>query len=88
MQTIHKYRLQIVSEQPVTMPSGAEILCVQMQGDTPCIWAMVNPDNPNVTRSIAICGTGHPVPVGNYKYVGTVQQFGGSLIWHIFQRPE
>jgi hypothetical protein len=88
MKTIHKYQLQLADEQPVEMPSGAEIISAHAQYNVPCIWAIVETDNPTVKRSIAMCGTGCPVPVGNYRFVGTTVTCEGALIWHIFQRPE
>ena len=29
----------------VEMPKDAEILTIQTQNETPCIWALVNPEN-------------------------------------------
>jgi len=88
MKTIHKYPLVIVHEQPIQMPSGAEILSVAVQNETPCLWALVETENPMQKRSIVIVGTGHPAPEGNYRFVGTVMLCGGVLVWHVFQRPE
>lgn len=85
---IYKYQLEIKDEQGVKMPSEAQILSVGNQHGRLCLWANVYPNNEIVTRSIVICGTGHKSPVGNYKFVGTVIQLDGALVWHVFQRPE
>lgn len=63
--TIWKYPLAITDTQNVMMPEGAEILSAQMQGDTLCLWALVNPDAPKLSslmkcwgRRMRILGSG------------------------------
>lgn len=92
MHTVWKFPLEITDEQDVTMPEGAEILCVQMQGETPCLWARLHAPSaegsvPDCHR-IRIVGTGHSIPDDALplSYIGTVQSFGGSLIWHVFEQ--
>ena len=65
-------------------------LTVQMQHGYPCLWARVDEvDEPNNSQQrIYIRGTGHAM--GNAeraKYVGTVQDVGGALVWHVFWEP-
>jgi len=67
------------------MPAGAEVLCVQTQNETACLWAMVDPDEPLLKRSFCIYGTGHPVPNASQKYIGTYQIKGGALVFHCFE---
>jgi len=40
MKTIYKYPVEIKDKIRVSMPIDAEILCVQVQYDIPCIWAL------------------------------------------------
>lgn len=85
MTRIFKYPLRITDIQTVPMPEGAETLSVQMQNEFPCIWARVDDSHASVERTVVIVGTGHPCPGDDdAHYVGTVQQFGGSLVWHVF----
>jgi hypothetical protein len=88
MRTIHKYVLQISASQPVVMPKGAQILTIQTQGHTPCIWALVDPDEVAEMRIIEIYGTGDPIhalPEGKgRKYIGTFQVKDGS-VFHAFE---
>lgn len=86
--TIWKYLIEITGMQHLEIPVAAKILCVQMQGGHPYIWAMVNPLLRLVKRRIIIRGTGKPFdePVGNY--IGTVQEREGKFIWHIFDLGE
>lgn len=72
----------------VTMPAGAEILCLQLQDGNPMMWAVVDPDEPWVARHFAIVGTGTGVPDDVVRYVGTWQtEFARSpsLVFHVFE---
>lgn len=86
MKTIHKYQLGITDVQAVRMPAGAEILSVQFQNESLCLWARVDTAEKNNARLIYIIGTGHLFPEEELRFIGTVQQFGGKLIWHVFEQ--
>ena len=81
---IWKFSLVIADNQNVAMPDGARILCAQMQGEALCIWAVVDPKADFTARRFAIRGTGHPLYGDEGTYIGTAQQLGGALIWHVF----
>jgi hypothetical protein len=84
--TIWKFPLVVTDKQVVEMPRGAKILCVQMQGEKPCIWALVDPKTPrSIGRRFSIYGTGHPIQGGPGKFIGTFQMNGGSLVFHLFE---
>lgn len=85
MITIFKYELRITDEQKIDLPKGAIILSVQMQGDTLCLWAMVDTDNKLESRSIAIIETGDPCWCPNWNFIGTIQ--GPVFVWHVFIEP-
>ena len=56
-------------------------LTVQMQGDTPCVWAIVNPDKTPRKYKVVIIGTGWECQrIDASKYIGTVQ--AGMYVWH------
>ena len=57
------------------MPKDAEILTIQTQNETPCIWALVNPEH-DIYYDMGI----------NRKYINTFQLGGGSLVFHLFER--
>lgn len=82
--TIHKYPIGITSRQTVEMPENAKILCVQMQDETPTLWAAVIPAAIRERRTIEIFGTGHPIDEAEREYIGTVQD--ESYVWHVFER--
>lgn len=69
------------------MPAGAQILTIQMQGNTITLWAQVNEAVAQEPRHVEIFGTGWaigPMPE-NLKYLSTVQDASG-FVWHIYER--
>ena len=66
------------------LPRGAEILSVQMQGNSLQMWALVDPKAPTEYRAFKIFGTGWDIPnEPRLHYLETVQS--GELVWHIFE---
>jgi hypothetical protein len=88
MKKIFKYPLEITAFQTVKLPLNSEILTVQNQFGTPCIWAQLWVlENPGYEeRIIEMFGIGQPINNDSRKYLGTVQMDGGALIWHVFER--
>ena len=75
----------------VEMPKDAEILTIQTQNETPCIWALVNPENAKELRHFEVYGTGHDIHCYcdiECKYINTFQLDGGSLVFHLFERVD
>lgn len=90
MKTIYKYPIQVITENLVIMPEGAEILTVQTQKGIPCIWALVDKKQENKeTKIIEVFGTGHDIHDLMHgqtrKYIGTFQLHQGELIFHVFE---
>lgn len=85
--TIWKLQFKIADTQEIELPAGARILCVQIQHGIPCLWALVNPDNERITRTLYVRGTGHPCgeEIERSTYIGTIQLYTGSLIFHVFE---
>jgi hypothetical protein len=86
MITIWKYNLAPIETQEIDLPKGGKILTVQVQVGLIALWALVDPSAPTDRITIEIFGTGHEVTDGTREYLGTVQQVGCALIWHIFRR--
>jgi len=89
--SIYKYTLELTNTQSLAIPCGAEILTVQMQGVTPCIWALVDPNVLRVKRQFFMYGTGHPVRNDNldlHSYVGSFQVNAGEEVYHLFEEKE
>ncbi|MCB0515180.1 MAG: hypothetical protein KDD49_03845 [Bacteroidetes bacterium] len=83
---IFKYQLQTTRIQQVEMPQDAEILCIQTQNETPCLWALVKPNTITIKRTFEIFATGRSIRENaNRSYVGTYQLNGGELVFHCFE---
>ena len=83
MYAIWKYELNGKSWQSFDMPRGARVIAVRMQGSTPVLYAMVNPEQPMEAHEIVIHGTGHEItPEEMVRYVGTFQD--DWYVGHVF----
>jgi hypothetical protein len=90
MKTIWKFPLQVTNDQILQMPHGAEILCVQVQGDNnaPCLWAIVEDTKFTYPRTIHMYGTGHKLASHPGRFISTFQMDGGRLVFHVFEPPQ
>ena len=80
MMIIFKYPLNLgITE--LRIPYAAILLDVQMQGDTPMLWAQVDPQGIPRTLRIHCVGTGQEVPKHSI-HLSTVQH--EALVWHFF----
>jgi len=94
MKKIFKYQFSTTSSLGISMPRFAKILCVQVQNNVACIWAMVDPEQPTEMKHFEVFGTGHEIPdipdafpeIPARVYVGTYQEAGGKLVWHLFEK--
>ena len=84
METIFKYEID-PHVSGIRMPAGAEVLSVAFQGEKFCLWVKVNPDAETELRSFVACGTGHKIPSGELKFIGTGHMDNG-LVFHAFER--
>lgn len=80
-----KVCFQLPKNEFLDMPKGAKVLSAQSQGDNICLWAMVDPSEVSENRHFVVIGTGHDVPELHLVFIDTVQLFGGSLIFHVFE---
>jgi hypothetical protein len=85
VERVYKYQLPLLSDWiSMTMPAGAEPLCVQVQDGQPCMWARVVIDRPHVTHHFRIAGTGHDLGDGVGRHIDSFQLRSGSLVFHVF----
>ncbi len=84
MKTVFKYQLpMLLDDIHIPMPAGALPLHVSTQQGVPCIWALVDTDNPPVDRQFHVRGTGHDCE-GVGQYVGTFYMYS-NLVFHLFE---
>ncbi len=83
---VWKFELSLAGSR-IEMPVGARVLTVQTQLGRPCLWALVDPERAKEERLFVVYGTGHPIAAPDtLAYVGTFQDLGGRLIWHVFEQ--
>ena len=84
---VWKWPLLMTPEQELELPANAHILCVQMQGPQPCLWALVDATLPTERRKIVLAGTGNEDETlgRRLNYLGTFQTNHGTYVWHVFE---
>lgn len=83
--TIWKFPLELADQQTIKIPDNARFLSLQVQNGTPCIWAEVDPSERLIDTVFETYGTGHAFRSDNQMYIGTWQQLGGALVWHVYK---
>jgi hypothetical protein len=86
---IYKYPLCVSGDAvhariKVQMPIAAEIVKVGLQDESVYLWAEVSTNVPSETRVFAVVTTGEDFPPRG-EYVGTFEQLGGKLQWHVIE---
>lgn len=83
---IWKFKLEIVDIQEIFLPDGAELLSVANQGESLCLWAIVDPSKEKRNRCIEIIKTGELILMDATiyrKFIGTVVI--SPFVWHVFE---
>ena len=68
------------------MPIGSEVVTVAAQGQSICVWAVVDTEQGVYEeRKFHVYGTGHELPENHedHIYIGTV--FIGHLVFHVYE---
>ncbi len=87
MKRIFKYNLGLDDVISIDIPIGAEILTVQSQNNSPCLWALVDEDAETERVTFRTFDTGQPIPPdGDFDmiYIGTYQIYEGDGVFHVF----
>lgn len=66
------------------MPAGAQVVALQTQRDTPCLWVLVDPHAERERRTFVVVGSGHEIPDEAGEHVGTWQALN-TFVWHLFE---
>lgn len=88
---VYKHRLPtpvaLDSEQYIHTMRGAELLHVAVQDGIPFVWALVDPSEPMVKRTVRVYATGEPIDDDvTPDYVGTFHI--DWTVWHVFSGGE
>lgn len=85
---IYKYPLDLgYTEQNIEIPEASQILDIQLQGETPVLWALVDPKKQKQQMGIEIHMTGHEIDTEHWdmfdmEHVKTLQI--GAIVYHFF----
>lgn len=83
--TIWKFKLMPMEVQAILAPTGAQPLYAGMDAELiPCVWAVVDPTQPQTEYSVLLAFTGRPFPdnVGPEQHLGTF--IVDTLVYHVF----
>jgi hypothetical protein len=87
--SIYKYKLTEY-RQTINLPINSKILSVVEQYNDIVMYAWVNTSEEEVQEcDVLMLGTGWDIPefvIKNYKFLNTVNQDSGALIWHVFYK--
>ena len=86
--TIYKYTVAYDDIFVLDLPMGAEVLTVQVQYESPYLWALVNTEEQTEKRYFRLAGTGHPIVYDmgkEYSYINSFQLNNGDLVFHLFE---
>ena len=85
MKAVFKYTLKIDDYQQVFLPMDAKILCIKVQNETPCLWALIDKEQTyDEAVTIRCAGTGHDIK-DDVEYIDTIMIAGGALVFHFFK---
>ena len=97
MKAIYKYQLVTVSDlvagdnfYEVEMPVGARVINIDIQRETVCLWAIVDPEEmEKETRKFYSVGTGWVMPDETFDetkgFIGTLLVWNGSFVYHFWE---
>ena len=88
MTTLWKYPIPIEDRFTLSLPEGAVIRHLAVQGSQTYLWVEVDPDRVPETRAFFWVGTGHSfpqTPTQEQVYLGTVHLDGLGLVFHLYE---
>lgn len=67
------------------IPQGAQIVRVGQQLGKVCMWAIVDPSSPVITREFTLIGTGYDLPDKQLEFLDTIVFEEVGLVFHAFE---
>ena len=77
------YKYEVKPHFDVQLPADAQVLSVQVQGETAHMWVLLRPDAPMVQRTFLAIPTGKPFDASYTRYIGTFQV--DWMVFHLFE---
>ena len=91
MKTIYKCLIPSSGRFTLPLPKNSLILTVQVQRESPVVWALVDTEKAIVKRKFCSIGTGEKINDGledDLFYIGSFQLNDGELVFHLFEIME
>lgn len=87
MLKVYKYDLPLKDEFQLPLPRGAKLLAFRFQKDTPCLWALVDPNRPLDPHQFRLVETGQKIEeeAKNLVYIGTDLSSSHKYVLHLFE---
>jgi hypothetical protein len=77
---IWKFPVDLMGDS-IEVPADCSIVEFALQDGQLCVWAIVDPASPRITRRLRVVGTGREFEDG-WRYHGTAHMPNG-LVWHL-----
>jgi hypothetical protein len=85
MKAIHRYEVPVDDEWHTLDLTGEVLHVASRRRDVVEVWAIHDDQGDRLPRHFRIFGTGHPLPDGRLRHVGTAFADGGELVWHLME---
>ncbi|EII3125359.1 DUF7352 domain-containing protein [Vibrio parahaemolyticus] len=86
MRRIFKYKLEVVVNTQLTLPTNSEILSVGAQGKDIFLWALIGAGQETSIRTFAVLPTGASIPANvDCSFLGTVHLHECGEVYHVFE---
>lgn len=82
---VHKYTIPEQGEFSLDLSPDAEILTVQLQNQSACMWVLLTPRMLKQKRDFVWIPTGKEIEYGNIDYITTIQFNDGKKVSHLFE---
>lgn len=80
---IRRYDLQLTASTH-RVPVGARFIRCAKSYECVCVWAIVDPTAAKEVRLFSMVPTNTPLNGNHQTYLGTIEEFGGELLLHVF----
>jgi len=84
---IWKYKFPL-TDFILQLPKGTKILDALMQGEYPCLWALLDPNADKEERRFIVMGTGQTFPKLELKLTHISTFLENGYVWHLFEVVE
>jgi hypothetical protein len=85
IRVIYKYEIPKQGQFSLDLAVDTEILTVQVQNQSLCLWALLNQSSPKRRRDFVWIRTGEEIEHKSMSYIATIQVDAGKKVVHLFE---